>query len=129
MKKETIICIITVAIIIIGHIILQNYSKEAIGSTNTELNELREIMLKENIEKKEVENKIKEIHEKWDKRYTKMAFFIEHNELEKVETELTGLQASIGTEDYSQAQNELARAEYILEHIEQKNKLCWKNLF
>ena len=58
-----------------------------------------------------------------------MAVYIEHNELEKVETELTGLRSSIENEEYSDAQNELARAQYLLKHIEEKNKLSWKNIF
>ena len=33
MKKEAIICIITVTLIVVGHIILQSYSKKAIGET------------------------------------------------------------------------------------------------
>ena len=129
MKKEAIICIITVALIIVGHIILQNYRKNAIGETTAQLGELKTMMFEENIDNEEAKRKIDEIHEKWDKRYNIMAFYIEHNELEKVETELTGLRSSIETEEYEEAQNELARAEYILKHIEEKNKLSWKNIF
>ena len=129
MKKEAIICIITITLIIVGHIILQSYSKNAIGETTAQLSELKTMMFEEDIDKEETKRKIDEIHEKWDKRYNTMAFYIEHNELEKVETELTGLRSSIETEEYEEAQNELARAEYLLKHIEEKNKLSWKNIF
>ena len=83
----------------------------------------------ENVKKQKAKEKIDKIHESWDKKYIAMAFIIEHNELEKVETELTGLRSSIEEEEYSEALNELARAEYILKHIEEKYKLSWKNLF
>lgn len=129
MKKEAIICVIIVILILLGHILLQSYSKNAIGETTANLGELKEMLFEENVDKDKAKNKIDEVHEKWDKRYVTLAFFIEHNELEKVETELTGLRSSIETEEYSEAQNELARAEYILKHIEEKNKLSWKNIF
>lgn len=129
MKKEAIICVIIVILILLGHILLQSYSKNAIGETTENLGELKEMLFEENVDKDKAKNKIDEVHEKWDKKYITMAFFIEHNELEKVETELTGLRSSIETEDYQQAQNELARSEYILKHIEEKNKLSWKNIF
>ena len=124
-------CAIVCAIIfiIIGHCILQHYSKKAIGETTKELDNLNDLISKEEVEYEEVKESITNIHEKWDKRYITMAFYIEHNELEKVETELTGLRSSIETKEYEQAQNELARAEYILKHIEEKNKLSWKNIF
>ena len=129
MKKEAIICLITVVLIFIGHLILQNYSKYAIGQTTDELDKLKRVIEKDNVDYNEAKNKIDDIHKNWDKKYNTMAFYIEHNELEKVETELTGLRSSIETEEYSEAQNELARAVYILEHIEEKNKLSWKNIF
>jgi len=129
MKKEAIICVIIVFFIFVGHFLLQKYSKDAIGETTANLGDLKEMLFEDDVDKDKAKNKIDEIHEKWDKRNNTMAFYIEHNELEKVETELTGLSSSIETEDYEQAQNELARAEYILKHIEEKNKLSWKNIF
>ena len=127
MKKEAIICVIIVILISFGHFMLQGYSKDAIGDTTAELEELKGII--ENKEQEKAKLKIDEIHANWDKRYDKMAFYIEHNELEKVETELTGLRSSIETEEYEEAQNELARADYLLKHIEEKNELSWKNIF
>ena len=129
MKKEAIIVVITIVLIFVGNFIIQKYSKWAIGTTTQELDELRNIISEENREQQKAKKKIEEIHESWDEKYITMAFFIEHNELEKVETELTGLRSSIEEEEYSEALNELARAEYILKHIEEKNKLSWKNLF
>ena len=129
MKKETIIVIITIVLIFIGNFIIEKYSSWAIGTTTDELEELKNLISKEKVEKMEAKEKVDSIHEKWDEKYRTMAFFVEHNELEKVETELTGLRSSIEEEEYSVALNELDRAEYLLKHIEEKNKLSWKNLF
>lgn len=129
MKKEAVIVIITIVLIFIGNFILEKYSSWAISTTTDKLEQLKNLISQENIEPKEAKDMINKIHEYWDEKYRTMSFFIEHNELEKVETELTGLRASIEEEEYSEALNELARAEYILKHIGEKNKLSWKNLF
>ena len=129
MKKEAVIAVITIVLIFVGNFIIQKYSKWAIGTTTQELDELRKIVSEGIIEQQKAKKKIDEIHESWDKKYITMAFFIEHNELEKVETELTGLRSSIEEQEYSEALNELSRAEYILRHIEEKYKLSWENLF
>lgn len=129
MKKETVIVIITIVLIFIGNFILEKYSSWAITATTGQLEELKKMMSEKNVEQKEAKEMIDKIHEYWDEKYRTMAFFIEHNELEKVETELTGLRSSIEEEEYSNALNELARAEYLLKHLEDKNKLSWRNIF
>lgn len=129
MKKEAIICLITIILIFIGNLITGNYTKSSIGSTNQELKDLKESLNLEEVNQEDVKSKIYKIHENWDGKYNTLAFYIEHNELEKIETELTGLRTSIETEEYEEALNELDRAVYLLNHIEEKNKLSWKNIF
>ena len=123
MKKEAVIVVITIILIFVGNFIIQKYCKWVIGTTIQELDELKNLISEENVKQQKAKEKIDKIHESWDKKYITMAFFIEHNELEKVETELTGLRSSIEEEEYSEALNELARAGYILKHIEEKYKL------
>ena len=55
--------------------------------------------------------------------------YIEHDELEKVETELTGLRAYIEKEEYYEALPEIDKSAYILEHIKDKSALNLKNIF
>ena len=65
----------------------------------------------------------------WKKKFNTLAYFIEHDELEKAETELTGLKANIEVDDYEQAVSELEKAIFILNHIKDKFKLEIKNVF
>lgn len=136
MYKEAAICIITVIAIIIANILTENYTKSSVDESTKQLSQLKEEILlnKENEEGKEKTNeKAKEhidiIHKQWDEKYNVLAFYLEHNELEKIETELTGLRASIETEEYEDAINELDKTVYLLKHIEEKNKMSWKNIF
>ena len=133
MYREMTICVITVIAIIIGNILSENYTKSSVQESTNLLAELKDELIDNNKDDEKTNNKAKKqidkIHENWDKKYNILAFYLEHNELEKIETELTGLRASIETEDYEQAVNELDKAVYLLNHVEEKNKLSWKNIF
>ena len=65
----------------------------------------------------------------WREIYNKLAYFIEHDELEKVETELTSLESYIKTEEYKHGVPELEKGIFILNHIKEKFKLDIKNIF
>ena len=129
MKKELIICTIIVISIIIGNIITQNYTKETINITTQKLDELKSKITQEDILTEEVKNEILEIYDEWNKRHDKLAFYIEHDELEKVETDLTSLKSFIEVQEYKEAVSELDKTIYILKHIEEKNAFNLKNIF
>lgn len=131
MLKESIISIIIVILIIFGDIKTQNYTVGAIEETTNYLLELRDIIIKEDdlVDIDIAKQKIDEIHEKWDKRYELLTYYIEHDELEKVETEITGLKSYIDKEEFSEALAEVDKSIYILEHIKEKNAFKLKNIF
>ena len=54
-----------------------------------------------------LQSDMKKVKEKWEERYKILAFYIEHDELEKVETELTRLEADLGVEEYKHCISEL----------------------
>lgn len=131
MTKELIISIIIVVLIFVGNAVTENYTRESVDETKQSLSTLREEIIKNedevdiNITKEKIDN----IHEQWDSRYEKLAYYIEHDELEKVKTELTGLRGYIEKEEYSEAVPELDKSVYILEHIKEKTALNLKNIF
>ena len=131
MTKELIISIIIVLIIFIGNNFTENYTKESIDETSSILLELRdEIGKDENeVDFYIAKQKIDEIHQKWDIRYEKLAYYIEHDELEKVETELTSLRGYIQIKEFSEAIPELDKSVYILEHIKNKTAFNLRNIF
>ena len=82
------------------------------------------------IENKEnAQSQMKKVKDLWLKKYDILAYYIEHDELEKVSTELVKLEADINMEDYKHCMNELSASIFILEHIEQKEKLDIKSIF
>lgn len=129
MYKEWIICSIVILLVILTNIITQNYTNKSVEIIVAKLETLKEALEKDEVEKERVEQNMEEIMSKWKEKYEKLAFFIEHDELEKVETELTSLKANIEVEQYEECIPDLEKSIFILNHIKEKFRLNVKNIF
>ena len=127
MYKEIIIIIVVVTLVVCLDVISNNYLKEAVAELSNELNILRVQILEENLEKSQEQMRI--VKKIWKEKYKVLAYYIEHDELEKVETELVRLSADIDMEEYKHCINELNTSIFILEHIQQKEKLDIISIF
>lgn len=149
--KEIVISIIIIIFVIILDIITQNYTEKAIDTTTNQLDEFKS-NLEDKIEKKEnkieneeiIENQekiedtkeIKKIEEEmsniinhWDEKDEVLSYYIEHDELEKVQTELSSLKANIMIGEYEDGIPDIEECIFILEHIKDKFALKIKNIF
>lgn len=131
MKKELIICLFIFILIIIGNIVTQNYTEKCVANMNEKLKQLKETSMKAKIgEKNEyISNKIKEIEDLWNESQEKLAYYIEHDELEKVETQIFTMSGFNEIEKYDEIVPELEKCVFILEHIQDKTKINIKNIF
>jgi len=86
-------------------------------------------MKKEEKDQQKIDEAIKKTKNDWKERYEKLAYYIEHDELEKVETHLTVLQADIEVEDYEHGIGELDSCSFVLQHIQDKESLNLRNIF
>lgn len=133
MRKETIICIVIVVAIVIANIMTQKYTTTTVDKLNQELDELKSEITKigenENIDKDNIKDKIKEIKDNWEDVHSKLAYYIEHDELEKVETDIVGINSSIETNDYEQVLSKIDESKFILRHIEDKYAFNLENIF
>ena len=127
MYKEIIIIIVVIVLVIGLDVISNNYLKESVTELSNELNKLRIHILEE--KKEEAQKQMLIVKEKWSERYKVLAYYIEHDELEKVETELVRLSADIDMEEYKHCINELETSIFVLEHIGQKEKLDIISIF
>ena len=127
MIKEVIICI-TIFISIFG---LELYTQNFTSKTVSETTELFD-RLKENISKQDTEQinyDIDNIGNKWEEEQKKLAYYIEHDELEKVHTAIVKMKSYIKTENYSEALAELEDGKFVIEHIQEKNSFNLQNVF
>ena len=127
MVKEILIIVIVITLVIALDVVSNNYLKEAVIELSNELNLLKGTILEENKEK--AQEQMQKVKEKWKEKYKVLAYYIEHDELEKVETELVRLSADIDMEEYKHCINELNTSIFILEHIQQKEKLDIISIF
>ncbi len=133
MKKEIIICIFIVIIIVIANIVTQNYTTKAVGELTNKLktleNEIADIGENEDIDKDSVKTKIEDVERYWEDVHSKLAYYIEHDELEKLETDIVGINSSIDTNDYEQILSKIDESKFILRHIEDKYAFSLENIF
>lgn len=127
MHKEMVICVILVILIIIGDIITQKYTKNTVNYITNELEILKQSLLDE--AKDKADNEISKIDNKWKDAHDKLAYYIEHDELEKVETNFTACKSLTNTGEYGQAISELEKTMYVLEHITDKYSFNLVNIF
>lgn len=126
MYKETIIIIIIIILIILGDIITQKYTEKTVSEISIGLYELKDYISQN---KEEKYKKIENIEEKWDKKSETLAYYIEHDELEKVNTEIAKIKADIETNNEKIEIENLERCIFVLEHIKDKNLIKIVNIF
>lgn len=129
MLKETIICIAIIIAIIFGNHVTQDYTKESVNELTSELTNLRQNIAKLEVENEKARDEIEKIYKQWEERKDKLAYFIEHDELEKVETELIAIKSYIESKKYEDSINDLDKSIFILQHIEDKYAFDLQNVF
>ena len=126
MYKELIISIIIVISIFALDFFTQKYIKDCVEETSTMLGEL-----KENINENEnyLNENIDNIFDKWKNEFKKLSYFVEHNELEKVERSLTNIKSFIEVKNLNMVITSIDEADFVLGHIKEKNSLNLGNIF
>ena len=127
MYKEMIISIILVILIFVGDFVTQKYTDNSISSFNEELQNLKNTLIERNQEKanEEIENAEK----KWTDIQNVMSYYIEHNELEKVETNLAEAKSLTKSGDFVFAISAIDKTDSVLEHINEKYTFSLENIF
>ena len=129
MVKEFFIYTMILILIVIGNGITQGYSRSSIENINEKLDNLMEEMNKEEINEEEVVKKEEEIDKQWQEMFSKLAYYIEHEELEKVSRNLENTKTYIKLKEYDNATKEINEGIYILNHIEDKYSFNLQNIF
>ena len=127
MYKEITISLLIIILILIGDFVTQRYTEKSVSdlSQNFEI-------LKVNLERQDIQEALKNIEEianKLDKYHKVLVYYIEHDELEKIETGFIASKSFVRTEDYNLAISELEKNIFILEHITDKYSFNLENIF
>lgn len=129
MRREAIITILIILAIIIGEWLTQSYSKKTLSGVQDSLRELKEGILSSENEVSELIDKTNQIYDKWEEDNQLLSYYLEHDELEKVNTQFVLVKGYLETDDPQNAIPDIEEGIYILEHIKEKEKLSIKNVF
>lgn len=134
MQKEILIVVIIVVAIITLNYITTSYTRNGFEQVNSKLDAIKNIgneLLNE--EKEEnvtlISEKIKDLEDEWKIINKKTSFYLEHDELEKVNSSMVKFKSFFELGEYSEAIPELENCKYILRHIKDKESLNPINLF
>ena len=126
MSKELIISIIIIIVIVGLDILISNFVDGKMNYTLQMLEDMKGILEEEDYTK--AREKFEEINEYWYESEKVFSFYIEHDELEKVASDLASLDVYIKLED-DEALEKVSTMAFIIKHIEAKDDLRLKNVF
>lgn len=129
MRREAVITIVIILVILIGEWQTQSYSRETLGGVQDSLRELKEEILSSEIEVSELIDKTNQIYDKWEEDNELLSYYLEHDELEKVNTQIVLVRGFLESDIPGDAIPEIEEGIYIIEHIKEKEKLSIKNIF
>ena len=67
--------------------------------------------------------------DKWNESEEKLAYFIEHDELEKISSQIAIMNENTNNKEYKLALEDNIETKFLLEHVKDKLKLKIKNVF
>ena len=128
MWRDIVFCIMIIVVIITVDFFIQDYIKISAEEMTAKLDNLKEeVSNKEDDKINEVDTK--KVRETWEERYKILASVIEHDELEKVEKNLTGIYSALENKELSETISELDESMFILRHIKDKYSFKIENVF
>lgn len=150
MKKEEIATLVIIGIILIIDLITLFYTKKCCAKISDDLTNLENMTVEsikaenndnsenngsnsegdesKKIESKELKQKSEDIYKEWLGMNDTLTFYIEHDELEKVNVQLERIIANFNVDSTEDAVPEIKEAIYILRHIEKKQRLTLRNI-
>lgn len=128
MKREALITVLIVIVILIGEWVTQKYTKKTLSNVQTELIELKEEILKADTDVSNLIQKSEEINENWENKNQVLSFYLEHDELEKVNTQIILIKGYLESDTPQDSIPDLEEGVYILEHIKVKEAFTLKNI-
>ena len=129
MKREIIITIIIIIIIITAGILTQENTKKTMSDINSKLQDFKENVLEDKKQNNELFEDVKHLYDDWMERNKILSLYIEHNELEKINTHLMTIKGYIEAKDEKECISEVEKCISVIEHLEEKQEVSLKNIF
>lgn len=128
MKKEAIITISIVLLILLAEWLTQGYTHKAFAEIEDNLTQLKEEILQTDANNAQLIEKTEQISELWESKQENLSYYLEHNELEKVNTQIVLIKGYLESDSPQDAIPDLEEGLYIIEHIKEKEAFKLKNI-
>lgn len=122
--KEYVILFFIIVFVIFIEIITDNITHKSISDINKTIEEL-ELSL----ESEDAGEKVKNLCDSWEKEEDKLAFYMEHDELEKVGVLVDNIKSDIANDSMDEINEKVDEIKFLLEHVKNKQKIELKNIF
>ena len=127
MYKEMAIIIIIIVAIFVGDFLTQRFTSNKVEYLTSELYRLKESITnasynEANEKAEKLQNQIEDVHHK-------LSYYLEHNEIEKIQTAFTACKSYIKTEDYGDAICEVEKTIFLVNHLTDKYSFNLDNIF
>lgn len=126
-KVQIAMVIILIICIIALDILVGKCTDNFINETEEYLANLKQALIEEDYS--ESKNRSEKLKEKWDESENKLAYFIEHDELEKISSQIAIMNENTNNKEYKLALEDNIETKFLLEHVKDKLKLKIKNVF
>ena len=128
--KEIIAIVVIISFLIISDVYISNFTEKSIIEIEEKIDYILEnVLSKENYVKEEKIKKIEDFEKAWKDVEDKLAYFIEHNELEKVSVAIVLMKANVEADLREDAYEKMQELKFRIEHIKTKQKLELNNFF
>ena len=122
--KEYVILFFIIVFVNFIEIITDNITHKSISDINKTIEEL-ELSL----ESEDAGEKVKNLCDSWKKEEDKLAFYMEHDELEKVGVLVDNIKSDIANDSMDEINEKVDEIKFLLEHVKNKQKIELKNIF
>lgn len=129
MQKELVISIIVLVCIFGLNYITQKNTDDTVQDVSSKLEIVRNDVTKSEVDKEKATLHVNDAFDKWEELDDTLAYYIEHNEIEKVTTALTSVKSYVEMELYEDSVEAIDKCHYILDHIHQREMITLDNIF
>ena len=126
MYREIVISVVLLVFIFTANFFARNFTEKSIDEVTEKLEVLQTEMITDGQKAKQ---EYEELEKLWLEKYEILAYYIEHDELEKVSSELYQLKGSIQTDQIDEGIPTIENCKFMLRHIRDKYKFEIKNIF
>lgn len=128
--KEIVAIIVIIVFLVVSDIYISSFTEKSIAEIESNVDYILENSLdKENYVKEDELEKIEKFEKDWKELEDRLAYFIEHNELEKVGVSIAIMKANVEADMKEDAYEKMQEIKFRIEHIKTKQKLKLNNIF